>query len=323
MDELSTMDSPAAADGVGSVRRRLGRGLHALLGGSHDEPMGEQASMPATTASTADPSTIHVDLIERNPFQPRKDFEAESLSELVESIRQHGILQPLLVRPYGGQYQLIAGERRLMAAREAGLETVPCRVLEFDDRRVCEAAIEENLKRKDLNVLEKAQAFQDYLTRFDSTIDELAKQLSMNRSTVTNYIRLLELPNFVKTALASDRITNGHARALLTLDEGSQIALCKRIEAESLSVRKTEEAVRELQQQGDGQAETIPFPATAAKGSSTQPSNHVLQLQQQLRDLLGTKVEIRQSGKDAGKIIIPFQSNDEFEHILRQLRHAA
>ncbi len=321
MDENSTTDSIAVADGTGGVRRRLGRGLHALLGGVHDEPHMEPAAIPATSAAgTVDPSSIHVDLIERNPFQPRKDFEAESLSELVESIKQHGVLQPLLVRPYGGQYQLIAGERRWLAAREAGLEAVPCRVLELDDRRVCEAAIEENLKRKDLNVLEKAQAFQDYLTRFNSTVEDLAKQLSMSRSTVTNYVRLLELPEFVKAALASDRITNGHARALLTLDEANQLALCKRIEAESLSVRKTEEAVRELQQ---GEADTIPFPATAAIASAAQPSNHVLQLQQQLRDVLGAKVEIRQTGKDCGKIIIAFGSNDEFEHIMRQLRRAA
>ena len=320
--ETTMTETLPTVDGVGAVRRRLGRGLHALLGGGHDEARIEHATSATTAASNpADPSHIHVDLIERNPFQPRKDFEAESLAELVESIKQHGVLQPLLVRPHGGQYQLIAGERRLMAARQAGLDDVPCRVLELDDRRVCEAAIEENLKRKDLNVLEKAQAFQDYLTRFNSTVEDLARQLSMNRSTVTNYIRLLELPDFVKTALASERISNGHARALLTLDETNQIELCKRIESESLSVRKTEEAVRAVQQDD---VETIPFPAAASSATTTtERGNHVIQLEQQLRDLLGAKVEIRQSGKDSGKIIIPFNSNDEFEHILGQIRRAA
>lgn len=307
---------------MGIVRRRLGRGLNALLGGGH-EAGDRPESAPAATGATPDPNHIHVDLIDRNPFQPRKDFAADALAELVESIKQHGVLQPLLVRPYGGQYQLIAGERRLLAAKQAGLEEIPCRVLELDDRRVCEAAIEENLKRKDLNVLEKAQAFQDYLTRFGTSIEDLAKQLSMNRSTVSNYLRLLELPEFVKKALVEDRITNGHARAILTLDEANQIALCKRIESESLSVRKTEEAVRELQQTEDsGEQETIPFP-TGEKRANLQPSNHVLSLQQQLQDALGAKVEIRQSGKDAGKIVISFKSNDEFEHVVRQLRRAA
>ena len=147
----------------------------------------------------------------------------------------------------------------------------------------------------------------------------------MNRSTVSNYLRLLELPEFVKKALVEDRITNGHARAILTLDEANQISLCKRIEAESLSVRKPEEAVRELQQAGaadQGEQQTIPFP-TGDKRPNRQPSNHVLSLQQQLQDLLGARVEIRQSGKDSGKIVITFKSNDEFEHIVGQLRRAA
>jgi ParB family chromosome partitioning protein len=322
MDENTNQnfEQQLQAENIG-VRRRLGRGLNALLGGGNDAP--ERAE---SATAVPDPNHIHVDLIERNPFQPRKDFSGEALSELIESIKQHGVLQPLLVRPYGGHYQLIAGERRWLAAKQAGCDEVPCRVLELDDRRVCEAAIEENLKRKDLNVLEKAQAFQDYLTRFGSTIEELAKQLSMNRSTVSNYLRLLELPDFVKKALVDDRITNGHARAILTLDEPNQISLCKKIEAESWSVRKTEEAVRELQHSADaaeqGEQETIPFPS-GEKRANFQPSNHVLSLQQQLQDALGAKVEIRQSGKDSGKIVITFRSNDEFEHVVRQLRRAA
>ncbi len=147
----------------GSVRRRLGRGLSALLGSNGNEGGGSApaGSPPAESrAAIADSSHVHVELIERNPFQPRKDFESEALDELVESVRQHGVLQPLLVRPSGGQYQLIAGERRLMAAKKAGLETVPCRVLELEDQAMCEAALEENLKRRDLNVLGKSASLQ-------------------------------------------------------------------------------------------------------------------------------------------------------------------
>ncbi|HEX6985018.1 MAG TPA: ParB/RepB/Spo0J family partition protein, partial [Planctomycetaceae bacterium] len=185
--------------------RRLGRGLSALLGGGDDDASpadGPQADGPAVEAGH-----ISVELIERNPFQPRRDFDEEGIAELAESIRRHGVLQPLLVRPHNGSYQLIAGERRLIASKRAGLETVPCRVLELEDKQVCAVAIEENLKRKDLNVLEKAQAFKDYLDRFHSTIEELAETLALSRSTVSNFIRLLELAEPVKAALREDKIS--------------------------------------------------------------------------------------------------------------------
>ena len=325
MEEHATLNIHEASrpEGLGIVRRRLGRGLQALLGSAAgDEPQATPfASTPIAGPSPGDPTLVHVELIDKNPFQPRVDFDRASLQELADSIKQHGILQPLLVRPHGGQYQLIAGERRLLAAIQAGLDTVPCRVLELDDKSVCEAAIEENLKRKDLNVLEKAQAFRDYIERFHSSLEDLAKQLSMDRSTVSNYLRLLDLPDPVKKALREDKITNGHARALLTLPEADQIALCKRIQAESLSVRKTEEAVRALQ--SAGQPDTVPFPDASPKEPEPAPTSHVLSLQQQLQEQLGVKVEIRQSGPDSGKIILTFQSNDEFERILHHIRHAA
>jgi ParB/RepB/Spo0J family partition protein len=171
-------------------RRRLGRGLNALIGSG--------AYSDGPTASDNDHSEVHVELIERNPFQPRQDFEQTALNELVDSIRQHGVLQPLLVRPLGDGYQLIAGERRLIAAKKAGLEIVPCRVLALSDQQVCEVSLEENLKRQDLNVLEKAAAFKDYLDRFQLPIEELARRLSLDRSTVSNMLRLLELPETIK-----------------------------------------------------------------------------------------------------------------------------
>ena len=241
---------------------------HCLGGGPAGDSLADVESQAATLTARAgnqDPNHVHVELIERNPFQPRKDFDPESLNELIESIRQHGVLQPLLVRPAGTQYQLIAGERRLLAARQAGLETVPCRVLELEDRAMCEAALEENLKRRDLNVLEKAQAFQDYMNRFGASLDDLARQLSMSRSSVCNFLRLLELSEFVKEALLADRVTSGHARAILSLSPDDQVALCRRIEAESLSVRQTESAVRELlKNQQDGAARRFPSPPRRA-----------------------------------------------------------
>ncbi len=322
------MDEQAQAvadDGSVSVlshaRRRLGRGLNALLGnaGSETEP-GEET----TTDLVAD-DNIPVGAIEVNPFQPRKDFAPEALTELAESIKLHGLLQPVLVRPCGGRFQLIAGERRWRAAQQAGLATVPCRILELEDQQVYEVAIEENLKRKDLGVLEKADAFRDYLARFGCTIEELAGRLSMNRATLSNYLRLLDLPDAVKKAVNAEKISNGHARALLTLEESDQIALCRRIISEGLSVRKTETAVREIQQArhgGDGEsADVIPMDQSAAAKPET--SSHVQSLQEQLRSLLGVKVEIQVKGKESGRILIPFTSTEEFEHILRQLRRAA
>ena len=311
------------------IRRRLGRGLNALLGGDAvvEEPLSTHSTEQATSSSQPDSSQIHIDLIERNPFQPRKEFEADALEELAASIKRHGVLQPILVRTAGNQYQMIAGERRWLAAKQAGLKTVPCRILELEDRQVCEVAIEENLKRKDLNVLEKAQAFQDYISRFDSTMEELAKRLSMNRSTLSNYLRLLELPDFVKQMLLDNKISNGHARALLSLDEADQIALCKRIDSEGLSGRKTEQAVRSILRRDDvvkePEPETIPFTTASEKKPATEMTNHVRSLQDQLRNLLGVKVEIRVSGEQSGKVVIPFHSNDEFERIVRQFRRAA
>jgi ParB family chromosome partitioning protein len=301
------------------IRRRLGRGLNALLGGSSEE-----AAAPRSH-DAPDPHSIAIELIERNPFQPRRDFDKESLDELTESIKQHGLLQPVLVRPNNGRYQLIAGERRLLASKQAGLEAIPCRVLELEDKSVCEAALEENLKRKDLHVLEKAQAFKDYLERFGSSIEDLAKQLSLNRSTVSNFLRLLDLPEQVRKALAADKITNGHARALLTLPEDQQISLCKKIQSEHLSVRRTEELVRELQQDAGEQPATIPFDPAHAEHShdNSHMTSHVQSLQEQLCSHLGARVEIKLKGKDAGRVVIHFDSNDQFERILGQLRRAA
>lgn len=298
-------------------RRRLGRGLNALIGSG--------AFSDGPTASDNDHSEVHVELIERNPFQPRQDFEPSALNELVDSIRQHGVLQPLLVRPVGEGYQLIAGERRLIAAKKAGLEIVPCRVLALTDQQVCEVSLEENLKRQDLNVLEKAVAFKDYLDRFQLPIEELARRLSLDRSTVSNMLRLLELPEAIKQDVKCGKLTAGHARALLTLPEGEQLALSAKIQAEHWSVRKTEEAVRGLQQTQP--QDTLPFPGgdgeTAPKSKKAELTNHLASLQNQMRDWFGATVEIKLKGKEAGKIVIEFASNDDFERILGKLRRAA
>lgn len=329
-----------------TLKRRLGRGLNALLGSADpaelDEPAGESKPAPVLaprsrpkrpqihvpTAGNTQPvdvdstgrlEEIDVEQISTNPYQPRKEFDEAGIEELAASIRQHGVLQPLLVRETRNGYQLIAGERRWRAAKRAELATVPCRVMELDDRSVCEASIEENLKRRDLNPLEKAEAFKEYLTHFDSTIEELAKHLSMSRSAVSNTLRLLDLAPPVREALKAGVITGGHARSLLSLSQSQQWDMCKRIQLEALSVRKTEQAVRELLNPETADNAT----ASEAKATKPKPSNHVISLQDKLREKLGMKVEISLKSKDAGKITLHFASNDDFERLIRSLRDAA
>ncbi len=308
-----------------TYRRRLGRGLSSLLGGG---------AAPASTEmeSTASLELRHIPIegIDRNPHQPRKSFDGDALEELAGSIREHGVLQPLLVRELDNRFQLVAGERRWLAAQKAGLTVVPCRVMDVIDKTACEVALEENLKRKDLTDLEKAAAFRDYLAHFQCTIEELARQLSLNRSTVSNLLRLLELPEPVKNALQGGKITAGHARALLSLEnQADQLALCGRIQAEGLSVRETEAAVKQQVDSAAATAEdgaTIPMTAAGEAASARRTddrTNHVRSLEEQLGALLGTKVEIRLRSKTAGMIRIPFASNDEFERILQQLRRRA
>ncbi|NNJ26515.1 ParB/RepB/Spo0J family partition protein [Alienimonas chondri] len=242
-------DAQSAPQSGGTVGgRRLGRGLNALLGGHR-----ESAPAVAAPPEDAEGGAISVELIERNPFQPRQDFAEPELKELAESITRHGVLQPLLVREVNGEYQLIAGERRLMAAKRAGLETVPCRVLALGDKEVCEAAIEENIKRKDLHPLEKAKAFRDYLDRFGGTVEALAKSLSVSRPAVSNLLRLLDLEPAVAAALREEKISAGHARALLALSGADQVAAMALVIEGGLTVRAAEKLCRDQAFERDAQ----------------------------------------------------------------------
>jgi ParB family chromosome partitioning protein len=324
------------AESQNPKKRRLGRGIDALIGGFGKDESAEEAG--ASAGSLPDPASsqssgnggsknahlIDVDIIKRNPFQPRSDFDEASLEELAQSIAIHGVLQPILVRRLGeDDFQLIAGERRLLASKRAGLKQVPCRLLHMADRQASEAALEENLKRRDLNVLEKAQAFQDYVNRFGCTIGDLAKRLSMDRSSVSNMLRMLDLPEFVRSLLTEEKITAGHAKAILPLEEDAQRAICDRIQVENLSVRKTEQAVRAILK-GE-QPTIIPISSATPSKPTGKPERtaHLDSLEQQLRDVLGLKVTIRQKSKDSGEVVVEFNSNDDFEKLTRLLRKAA
>lgn len=305
--------------------RRLGRGLEALLGRLPEAPAPD-SGLAVVAADEGANALMQVNVfdVDRNPFQPRREFDDADLAELCESIQQHGLLQPVAVRRVGERYQLVAGERRLRAAIKAGWNEVPAILVEADDREVAELAIVENLQRKDLNPLEKAASFQAYIARYQCTQDELAGRLHVDRSTIANLIRLLELPDEVQQSLRRGAISQGHARALLPLgDERTQTAYCRRIEEEGLSVR----AVESLVSDALVAVETSPVAAngTPAKKAAGRRSRtgHIASLEQELRAALGAKVEIRPGAKGSGRFVLHFANHEEFERLFNLLADAA
>ena len=250
--------------------------------------------------------------VDDNPFQPRREFNKTEIESLAESLKTHEQLQPILVRKVGGRFQLISGERRLRAAIHAGWSKIRAQVREADDRLVAELAIVENLQRKDLNPVEKALSFRRYIDEHGCSQEDLAGRLKIDRSTVANLLRLLELPDVVQKAIQVGIISNGHARALLPLgEEHLQIEFCNRIQREGLSVRAIEQLVRDKIDEEDGVKRK-----TASKGRTK--SSQVMSLESELRNALGTKVEIKASSRGRGKIVVHYLSRDEFER-LRQL----
>ncbi|MGA9925265.1 MAG: ParB/RepB/Spo0J family partition protein [Isosphaeraceae bacterium] len=290
-------------------KRRLGRGLEALLG--REDGGFEPGSLEASELLH-----VAVDQIDPNPYQPRRNFPTAEIASLADSLRQHGMLQPILVRPIGERYQLIAGERRLRASIEAQLHEIPARVLDLDDQRVFELAMVENLQREDLNAVEKATAFREYLGRYGGTQEELAGRLGLDRSTVSNLIRLLELPDELLSAVRDSEITPGHARALLGLpDPESQRAACRRIITENLSVRQTEALV----------ATGIPTPARPRirrdQAHAPEPRlPHLVELEQHLHQRFGTSVLIRAKTPERGQIIIDYNSQEDFDRVTSLIR---
>jgi ParB family chromosome partitioning protein len=236
------------------------------------------------------------------------------------------MLQPVLVRRVAGRYQLISGERRLRAARHAGWTTIPARVRDADDRLVAELAIVENLQRKDLNAVEKALSFKRYLDEHRCTQDDLARRLKIDRSTIANLMRLLELPGSILDGLRKGTITAGHARALLPLgDEHEQVAFARRIETEGLSVRDVERYVAEKLGEDEPAAEILPGPGSQTSSSKTSKrtrSDQVASLEQEFRLALGVKVEIKANSRGRGKLVIHFANHDEFDRLREQLTDA-
>ncbi|HOP74502.1 MAG TPA: ParB/RepB/Spo0J family partition protein [Bacillota bacterium] len=281
-----------------SKNRGLGKGLGALL------PELEEENLKAQ-------SHININLIVPNPYQPRKEFSDEKLSELAESIKVHGIIQPLLVREINGQYQLIAGERRLRAAKLAGLDEVPVVIKDLTDQSMMEIALVENIQRENLNPIEEAEAYRRLMNEFNFTQDDIAKKVGKSRPAIANILRLLNLPQEIQHDLSNGTLTMGHARALLGLKtQDDQKEVWHQIQAEGLSVRETEELIRKLNEEPVVSRETKKVKTVAVL---TKDPN-VMEMEDELQQVLGTKVTIKPHGM-GGRIEIEYYSPDEFERI--------
>jgi ParB family chromosome partitioning protein len=307
----------------------LGRGLEALLGRTwEDAETPAEAVVDTAIESPVDARVsrdsngqvwLNCDAIDRNPYQPRQSFDEAEIADLADSIRTHGILQPLIVRRLGERYELVAGERRLRAAQAADWRQVPVQIREVDDRQMAELAIVENVQRKDLNAIEKAESFERYIQQYQCTQEELAVRVQIDRSTVANLIRLLELPAEVKRMVQEGDITQGHARALLPLgDEQEQIDFARRIKKESMSVRLTEQAVQDRICALDGEQLRIVDADVNSRPVAKPRNEQIAMLTRELSTALGTKVDLSQTAKGRGRMTIHFNSQDEFAR-LRQL----
>ncbi len=277
----------------------LGRGLESLLPSLEENP-----------SDKGSPADINVDEIDPNPFQPRIDWDDEELSSLAESIRQQGILQPLVMRKHEDRYQLIAGERRLRASILVGLDTVPAFVRDADDKQMMALALIENIQRQDLNPMEKAEAFSRFCVEFSMTQEELGKQVGISRSAIANFQRLMELPDLVKGMVRSGKLSMGHGRALLGLpSEEAMVRIAKVSLAKGYSVRTLEDAVRK----STGRHKPV------LKKKKTPVIPEIKQLEDELQRALGTRVFLKDLG-GSGKLEIEYSSLDELDRILSILR---
>lgn len=282
------------------ARKGLGRGIESLMGEATAEvgPSKGDARLPLSK-------------IKPNPGQPRKDFDQEELEELADSIRQHGVLQPILVRKLGNEYQIVAGERRYQASKLAGLKEIPAVVRDISDEEVFQLALIENLQRQDLNPVEEALGYKQLIEQNGWTQEELAKVLSKSRPAVANTLRLLDLPQEVQDLLAKGDITPGHARAILAVpSEEGRIALAKRVVAENLTVRQTENLASLISVSKEPKALKEPLPQSYKQAA------------RELREILNTKVRVK-SSRGKHRIEIEFGDEEDLARILGAFEHGA
>ncbi|MCU0416688.1 MAG: ParB/RepB/Spo0J family partition protein [Cytophagaceae bacterium] len=292
-------------------RNALGRGLGALI---KDTDV-SAASKPLAARPESNINEIPVDQVEVNNFQPRNHFDETALQELSESIKIQGIIQPITVRRLSeNKYQLISGERRLRASKLAGLKNIPAYIRTANDQQMLEMALIENIQRENLNPIEIAISYQRMVSECNLKQEELGDRVGKNRSTVTNYLRLLKLPPDIQAALRDNKISMGHARAIITLETTEkQLFVLKEIETKELSVRAVEDLVRQLQHNSPNKETPV------AKTSGTGSNAEIVSLQNKLTSHFGTKVNVKSDKQFKGEIKIPFVSAEDLNRILEIL----
>jgi ParB family chromosome partitioning protein len=296
------MDNPLSSQDTPSKRKKLalGRGLEALI----------PDTAPGTEPAPGEYFLCDIQLLQPNRFQPRRQFAEAELEELAESIRGQGILQPLMVRKSDAGFELIAGERRLRAARRAGLSQVPVVVKTVSDDQLLEMSLVENIQRADLNPIEEAEAYHRLIHQFKLTQDQAAERVGKSRSAVANYLRLRQLPEPIQASIVAGALSMGHARALLGAESPTlQMTAWRAVMAQGMSVRQTEDLVRRLRS---------PKKAPRA-GSKSSEATYLTSLSEDLSRHLGTKVTIRKSGRQ-GRLEIEFYSNDDLDLWIERLR---
>ncbi len=290
---------------MATKKRGLGRGLDALLGGANVTTVQE----PAVQLDERELQQLPLDIIQRGKYQPRRDIDPVTLEELANSIRTQGVMQPIVVRPIGaGRYEIIAGERRWRASQQAGLEKIPALVREVTDEAAIAMALIENIQREDLNPIEEAVALQRLQQEFQLTQQQVADAVGKSRVTISNLLRLIALPDEIKTLLSHGDLEMGHARALLGLPAEEQVEGARHVVARGLTVRQTEALVRQLLNKKEE-------PKNASKGDPD-----ILRLEQRLAERLGSPVQIKHGDKGKGQLVIRYSSLDELQGVLAHIR---
>jgi ParB family chromosome partitioning protein len=302
-----------------SKKKALGRGLSALLSDNTPEEKLDvdiQSPSSAAPAAVGGIAEIPVDQIEVNPFQPRTHFDQEALQELSESIKVHGIIQPITVRRLTThQYQLISGERRFQASKLAGLKTIPAYIRSANDQQMLEMALIENIQRENLNAIEIALSYQRLISECSLKQDELGERVGKNRATITNYLRLLRLPPDIQIAVRDNKLSMGHARAIVNVENPEkQLYIFKKTLEDDLSVRRVEELVREMSPKKADHSEK-----DKADSGGTAASREITQLQSRLSSHFGTRVAVKIDGTK-GEIKIPFLSVEDLNRIIDILK---
>ncbi len=293
-------------------KRGLGRGLDALLG------TGDQGAKPIENDSDDSLKTLAIDQLQPGRYQPRTGMDAEKLTELADSIKAQGVIQPILVRSLGkDRYEIIAGERRWRAAKQAGLSEVPAVLRKVDDRAVIAMALIENIQREDLNPLEEALALARLIDEFALTHQQAAEAVGRSRAAVSNLLRLLELPEAVRALVDSRQIEMGHARALLTLNPQAALALAKEAAEQGLSVREVERRAQALAQGKLPQASNKSLPSKAPQDAD------IASLERELTDSLGNKVQIQHGRGGRGKLVIHYHGLEALDGVLEKLRSSS